>query len=270
MSKEIDILIIFDLSAILASHTRDWTIFDQIGTCIIPQIVMDEIDFLCKRASNPDEEKTSREFTRFIVDSTWDITEILADHPSLNSSHNEDLSKNSHLQESIAKSIYGLALEKEKKLIVSVSNKQTLRNNLDSLKQKNLCTLPLSQFIQWIRTKQIPVNVNQQIQIMTGKQVSQTQSNSSSTSNSQSFQNNNRQSSVSASNNNQYQSRNKFKTAKKSNFIGNLISYLFALIGFSLVGLLIWNIAQPESFNKFWEKTGLPSLPSLSNNTDKE
>jgi hypothetical protein len=264
MSKEIDIVIIFDPSAILASRTRDWSLFDQIGTCFIPQVVMDEINFLCKRASEPDEEKTAREFTRFIVDSTWELTEKLAEHPSLNPPSDEDLSKNAWLQQAISQSMYALALENQNKLVICISNKQTLRNNLDELKLKNLCTLPLAQFIQWIRTKQVPLNINQQKQKMMGKEISKTVS-SSPTSNSTFATKTTNKSSNSTLNNHNFQAKNNARIPKKSNFIGHLISYIFAFLGFTLVGLFIWNFTQPDSFNKFWEKTGLPSLPNNIN-----
>lgn len=47
------ILILIDTSAIVAGKTREWQMFARAGECFVPRAVLEEIEFLCKRASNP-------------------------------------------------------------------------------------------------------------------------------------------------------------------------------------------------------------------------
>lgn len=261
MAQKVSILLIFDLKAILAGRTRDWTIFDEIGTCFVPQIVIKEIEFLCKQSITPEEEKTAREFTRFIDNSTWEISQTIAEHPLLNSAQGEDMSKNARLQQLTAQSVYGLAQENPNQLVVLISNQQNLRNDIDNLNINNLSSLPLAQFIQWLRTKQPPINISEKQEIMIAVAIATNEVKTKKYSSNIKTKSPNSTSSFSQQNN---LNKTQAKVQKKSTFVATLISSIMAIVGFSFVGLILWYFLQPESFNKFLQKTGLPSLPSKS------
>ncbi len=263
MSKNISVLVVFELSAILAGRTRDWSQYGQFGNCFVPQVVIEEIEFLCQRSPYPDEEKTAREFTRFLGESNWQVSQAIAKNPALNPPQGQKLSKNARLSLAIAQAVLGLARENQAQLVVLVSNQQNLRNEVELLEIKNLCTLTLVQFRQWVQTNQRPVNVTQQMQKMAPEGVAGFEV---TTKKSAAASRAKPQSSSSLPTAVSYSARTqKYPTsAKTSNFFSNLMASIFAIVGFTVVGGLIWYLVQPDMFNQFWQKTGLPPLPNYS------
>lgn len=255
------ILLVFDLSAILPGRSRDWSQFNSVGDCVIPQIVMEEIEFLTQRSSDPEEEKIAREFTRFLPDSDWEISQSIAEHPSLIPPDGKNLSKNARLQLAVAQCVYGISQEDRARIVVVVSNQGNLRTQLENLKVNNLCTLTLAQFMQWLRTNQRPLNVTQAIQkssAMEGASLGVEGSNHKSPKE----QRGSLGSTKTGSSTSQSQSRTpRYSTSiKKANPISTLINSIFALVAFVAVGCSIWYFAQPKSFNQFWQKLGLPPI----------
>ncbi len=257
MSPDNSIILVFEPRAILAGRTRDWSQFHKLGTCLIPQVVLEELEFLTNRAVEPEEEKIAREFCRFFPESGWQVSNYQNTHPSFQHKQGENMSKSAGLQMAISESVYGIATDNLDQLVVLVANQSNLRNDIDNIGQDNLTTLPLTRFIQWLRTQQKPVNVSQKLQNfncsgnnstpVTGITNSPKKKYTSSTNKSSS------QSSSGAS--------AKVKK-KKSNPLTPIISTILALGGFVVVGSLVWYMVQPNSFQQFWQKTGLPSLPS--------
>lgn len=58
MSPDNSIILVFEPRVILAGRTLEWSQFHQLGTCLIPQIVLEELEFLTNRVVYPEEEKT--------------------------------------------------------------------------------------------------------------------------------------------------------------------------------------------------------------------
>lgn len=255
-------ILVFEPRAILAGSTRDWSQFQQVGNCIIPQIVAEELEFLTNRAVNAEEEKIAREFSRFLPDSGWQVNSTQNNHPSFSKKEGENLSKSARLQLAIAESVYGIATENPDKLVIFVSNQANLRTEIDNLQENNLTTLPLTQLIQWIRTQQKPVNVSEKLQNLNPSNQNNFQP-SSIKSNTQTKNQKTTQSNI--SNKSLYKSsyEPKAKVKQKSNPLASIIPSILALAGFVIVGGLVWSVVQPTSFQQFWQKMG---LPSLSNN----
>lgn len=257
MSPDNSIILVFEPRAILAGRTRDWSQFHKLGTCLIPQVVLEELEFLTKRAVEPEVEKAAREFCRFFPDSAWQVSNYQNTHPSFQHKQGENMSKSARLQMAIAEAVYGIATDNSDKLVVLVANQTNLRTEIDNIGQDNLTTLPLTQFIQWLRTQQKPVNVSQKLQKfncsdnnstpVTGITNSPKKKSTSSTNKSSS------QSSSGAS--------AKVKK-KKSNPLTPIISTLLAFGSLIVVSGLVWYMVQPTSFQQFWQKTGLPSFAS--------
>jgi hypothetical protein len=131
--SDISIILVFEPRAILAGRIRDWSQFEQIGTCIIPPIVLEELEFLKNRAVEAEEEKIAREFSRFLPDSNWQISNSLVSHPNFRAKDSENLSKSARLQIAILESVYGIAKDNCHSLVVFVSNQSSLRNQIGSL-----------------------------------------------------------------------------------------------------------------------------------------
>lgn len=261
MTQKINVLLIFDHKTILTGRTRDWSLFDQIGTCFIPQVVMEEIQFLCTRAVNPEEETKAREFSRFMDNNNWQINQLLAEHPSFIPPDGQNMSKNARLTQSIAKSVYGLAQEYPSQLVVLVSNQQTLTNDIERLNINNLTTLTLAQFTQWLRTKQRPINVSEKMQkmITEGFAGAKVQPSPPQLSQSQPKPQQINIITPSPTNKKEYVRESKVIVRKPGCF-ANFISSILAILGFSLAGLILWYLIQPNSFNQFWENMNLPTL----------
>jgi hypothetical protein len=245
------VLLVFDLTAILAGRTRDWHEFDSLGFCFIPQVVREEINFLNQRASTLEEEKTAREFTRFLAHSSWQIAQSIAEHPSLITSEGNSLSKNARLRLAIAQCVYGMAQENPTSLVVMVSNQANLRSQIENLSLNNLVTLTLAQFLQWLRTKRIPLNISQKISRINRKNTS-----SGFKINPKYF------SSPTSLASAKTQSRiPRYSTSlKKPNPISSLMYSILALVAFTVVGFSVWYLIQPKSFHQFWHQLDLPSL----------
>lgn len=58
-------ILVFELTTILSGCTRDWTKFSDKGECYLPEVVLQELNFLTQRAITPKDEKIAREFSRF-------------------------------------------------------------------------------------------------------------------------------------------------------------------------------------------------------------
>lgn len=252
MSQDISIIIVFELRTILAGTTRDWSQFSELGICYIPQVVLEELEFLTKRAISEVEEKTAREFMRFFPDSGWQVTQGMTHHDALTVMEGENLSKNARLQLVMAESVYYLSLENVNKLVVLVTNQQNLREEIDNLAQDNLVSLTLAQFIQWLRTKQKPINVSQKIASFSNGKISHREESSPIKTNANS---NGKTTSISAQS---YQPKAKIKP--KNNTFNTIISGFLAIGGLTITVMIAWYFIQPQSFQQFWQKTGLPSL----------
>lgn len=250
MSQDIPIIIVFELRTILEGSTRDWNQFSQLGVCYIPQVVLEELEFLTKRAVSETEEKIAREFLRFFPDSGWQVTQGMTHHDALTMMEGENLSKNARLQLVIAESVYDLSLENVNKLVVLVTNQQKLREEVENLAQNNLVSLTLAQFTQWLRTKQKPINVSQKMASFSNGKISHEVESSPVKTNT-----NSKTPSINAQS---YQPKAKIKP--KNNTFNTIISGFLAVGGLTITVMIAWYFIQPQSFQQFWQKTGLPSL----------
>lgn len=252
MAQDLSIILVFDLKAILAGSTRDWNQFSELGKCYLPQVVLEELEFLTMRAVTDTEEKTAREFFRFLENSDWFISQGVTNHELLSSKEGENLSKNARLQLAIEQSAYYLTLEHPQSLVVVVSNQQTLREELENLGEDNLVTLTLPQFMQWLRTKQKPIKVTQKIASLGNGSMAKAP-----------LEEDDRPINGKRSNSspNIASSPQKAKVKPPQNNIATTIfagfSTIFSLI---IVGLFGWYLGDPQSFQKFWQENKLPFL----------
>jgi len=163
-----DIILLFDVNGIIDKTTREWSEYSRVGTCYLPQVVYDEIQFLCDRASEPELERPAREFIRFHPESNWQLTGARATHPSLAPAQGQAQSKKARLNLAVVQCAYGLAQEMTNKLVVLVSNTQPLLQQIQALAVNNLCGITTTALLQWSRTSARPPAVTQQIQAIIG------------------------------------------------------------------------------------------------------
>lgn len=261
MSALPSVLLLLDLSAIMASTTREWQEYSRVGKCHLPQTIYEEIEFLCNRAPEPDLEKTAREFMRFYPESGWQLTSADATHPSITPPSGQALSKNARLALLTAQCGYGLSRQHSDKLVVFVANSQPLLQKIQALGAHNLCGITSTALLQWSRTRQRPPAVTQQMQVMTqtvGALASGPKQGMSDTKPQ-------RASSPPPMTGPASAARTRFSPQRRGfnvvGFFRKLIGNLLTLVILATLGLTAWRFAQPASFNKFWYQLNLPTLP---------
>lgn len=240
MGLDISIILAFEQTTILAGREKEWSQYQSLGSCYLPQVVLEELEFLTQRAVLPEEEQTARAFARFFPNSGWQIHQGMTAHQALQPLAGENLSKNVRLQSAIAQSIYDLSINNPDKLVVFICNQGNLRQNLDKIKPRNFTSLTLAQFNQWLRTKEKPATVTQIIEQLTNP------------SDSPSFTSSNyphKQKKTSPTS----LPRTK-KTSSKTNPLSTIISSLLALGALTVAVMLSWYLIQPDSFQKFWQQ----------------
>lgn len=160
------LLIVLDISALLAGKTREWQEFSRTGECYVPRAVLDEMTVLKDHASESEIESVAREFARFYPTSGWKETTAIADHASLKPAAGHTLSKKARLSTTVLQHVYGLAERRPDALVVLVANDQPLLKRLQALNMPNLCGLPFTALVQWSRTQRRPPVVTHHMQGM--------------------------------------------------------------------------------------------------------
>ncbi len=253
------VLIVLDLSTLMGSSTREWQDYSRVGSCYLPQVVYEEIEFLSSRAPEPDLEKTAREFLRFFPNSGWELTNANASHPALTPPAGQALSKQARLSLAVAQCAYGLSGEHPGELVVLVSTVQQLLQRLGALQSPNLCGIAPAALLQWARTGQKPPAVTQQMgatlkaggtPVSTGT-ASKPPSPPKAAPTPMSGP-------ASAVRTPASSSRGNYGGMRA---LSGAIASLLALVGLAIAGGFAWRAIQPTSFDKFWQQLGLPALP---------
>lgn len=282
------ICLLFDTTALLAGKTRDWQDYAKLGTCYLPQVVLDEMAFLCDRAVEPAQELTAREFRRFHRHSGWQVTTATARHPQLEgSSSGRELSKKARLLLATAESAYGLSQTLPDCLVVVVSNDQNLRRRVDHLKAPNLCAIPVASLVQWVRSHQRPANVVQKLQGMLQTEAVQAGMLNLSTPKTplpaaelqgQLLTDRQGRTHRTATQPRRHPRKGGVApvvnpatlkqrlTPRQPGVLSQVLSFTTALTSTVVALVLIWALLQPSSFQRTWRQFGLPPLPGQSTN----
>ncbi len=262
MSKPISIFLLFEPSVLLGGDEQQWEQYSEVGTCYLPQVTMEEMESLCDRSEDPEQESTAREFCRFMKESDWQTTNTRRVHPFLNPLDGENLSQAARFQQDFAELAYGLAWENSDTLVVLVSNNHNLTTKIEGLAIKNITTISTANLRQWVRKKQTPINVR----LFMDKQVKankpEIKQATASTKQLNSSSKPSRPSSKASSRSERPQniSPSYLPMRKKNNLISLLISSISAIVAFAIAGFMMWYLLEPDSLNKFLEEQGLPTI----------
>jgi hypothetical protein len=256
------IVVLLDLSAILAGTSREWQGYARLGKCFLPQVVYEELEFLCKRAPEPSQEKTAREFINFYPNSGWQLTSADANHLSVTVPAGKAMSKQARLTVATVRCAYGLSKEQERKLVVFVGNGHSLLQKIQALRATNLCGITATQLLQWNRMRQRPEAVTEHMQVMmragaesilTGMVHASPTTARPTTRTRPSVQPNQAV----------QRSYTRSPSPKSSSPSGGFLKQIsgFLTIGaIAIAGLFVWQTVQPASFKKTWKQLGLPTL----------
>ena len=157
------ILVTFDADVLMAGRTQIWQEYVKVGSCYLPEVVYDEIDYLTGKAVEKSQEQVAREFMRFFADSGWIISDAQETHRALEPSI-KNQSKSAMLVVATAQCVYGLAQEHPDALVVFVSNSQPLLKRIASVGSANLCGITGAMLLNWARKTERPAAATQQLQ----------------------------------------------------------------------------------------------------------
>lgn len=255
------ILLLFDTTALMAGKATEWQEFLRLGECYIPQGVFEQVEYLCDRASEPALESVAREFVRFYPNSGWKKNTVQAEHPNLKPAPGHSLSKRARLSLEVLNHAYGLALRYPERLIVLVANDQSMLQQAMGLQVKNLCAIPVSPLMQWVRTQRRPQVVNHHLQWVrvsssaserTGDRGKSTPPRSAVTAKPASTRD-----ITPATRPGMYTAKRQ-RVRVRSRQLFSLISNIVSLVIFLGVLATIWHFVSPGSFYQFWN-----SLPFI-------
>ncbi len=260
MSDLPNILFLLDLTALLVGKPREWQEFSRLGKCYVPQVVYEEIQALSKVSVERNHEQTAREFYRFFADSNWQLTGAGAVHPSLQPSDGQNLSKRARLTQTVAECAYGFARTSPRRLVVLVSNDQSLLKRIQDLGVANLSGVPVSAMLIWSRSGRRPPIVAQHLQAMRSTTV---------TANSMTVP---RRVAVAPAPTRtpsrpvrqpQQRLRRVQPLYDRPNLLQQLTTGVSSLVALTIALSIAWYAIQPRSFNQFLRDRNLPTLPEI-------
>lgn len=248
------ILILFDTTALLAGKTREWQEFSRLGECYVSEGVVEQMQFMHDRASEPDVETTAREFNRFYPTSGWKQTSAIAEHPSLKPAAGHTLSKRARLSLEVLGCAYGLALRYPESLVVLVANDQPMLKQVLGLQTKNLCGLPLAAFIQWHRSQRRPPVVSQHLQQLRSQPAPIGDLIARKSVASKSGKSPSPRSAVVSPPSVSYGVKRQ-QQAARSLRISSLLSSLVSVVILLVAVAAVWRVISPASFNQLWQQS---------------
>ncbi len=265
MSELPPIVLLLDLSALLAGQSREWQDFSRLGKCFVPQVVYQELQSLSQGAIEKSHELTARELIRFLPDSGWELTGAGAMHPALLPTPGHRESKRSRLALMVAECAYGVARQSPGRLVVLVSNDQTLVQQLHLVQAANLCGLPLSALLTWSRSARRPPVVTHQMQAMrsavrpqqiASKTMMATVASPPPTRPAPSRP-------VTRPGTRGARPLRPLASAHP-NGLSQVMSALRAVVALTIAVGIVWYVAQPQSLNRWLRHFKLPTLPQIS------
>lgn len=158
------VLLVLDISTLSAVAPQEWVEFSRVGSCVIPQVVYEEMRFLYDRSPDPDLERIAKSFTRFYPNSGWQISDANAHHPELKAATGQAMTKRARVSLAVARCAYGLAQTVPNSLVILVSKDRSLLQRLHQIPSRNLCGVTDDALLQWSRTGQHPISVSQKLQ----------------------------------------------------------------------------------------------------------
>lgn len=249
------VLILFDTTALVTGKSLDWQEFSRLGECYVPAPVLEQMEFMCDRASEPELESTAREFMRFYPTSGWKKTSLQAEHPTLKPAPGHNLSRRARLALEVASGAYGLALRYPERLIVLVANDQPMLQQVMGLKTSNLCGLPMAAFLQWVRSQRRPPVINHHLQLMRASAAKPGSTGNPSATRTSTATSEPRSAALRSETPSvrpgMYTAKRQRAKVRSRQFF-SLVSNLVSLVIFLVVIAAIWRFVSPASFTQFW------------------
>jgi hypothetical protein len=246
-------MLLVETSAILQTDPNTWKAIAQLGECLLPEVVALEIKNIANGKAEGNE-SAAKQFQNS-SELNWQTTPLTAKHADLVIRTTQNLSRKAKLMINVAQSAVGVANTYPDKCVVLISDEISLRDRIAKLDYQNLCAIPSAIARQWSRSAQEPPIVHQSIKHLQ-KQIVKPANQFSQQPDTIVLE------TSSPISNTEQKIKNKLKD--KPNYRQIAISLVkFGLTTTFLVTILLlgWRLVQPQQFQQFWKKTGLPPLP---------
>ena len=256
-------LLLVETSAIISTDPNTWQAIAKLGECLLPEVVALEIKNIANGKIEGDE-SNAKQFQNF-SGLNWQITPLTAQHADLVIRTTQNLSRQARLMINVARSAVGVANAHPQKCVVLISDEISLRDRIAKLDSKNLCAIPSAVARQWSRTNQAPPLVHNSIQYLQEHLQEHLQEQISQQSNQ--FPSQTDPISINTSiSRAKVDQKTKDQPKDKLNYRQiaiSLVKFGLTTTFFVTIILLGWRLAQPQQFQQFWEKNGLPPLPKI-------
>jgi hypothetical protein len=260
-------LLLIETSAIADTDPNTWQAIAKLGKCLLPEVVAIEIKNIANGKADGNE-SVARQFQNLLPSLNWQVTSLTAKHPNLLIKSTQNLSRKAKLMNSIAQGAVGLANAHPRQCVVLISDEISLRDRIANLDSHNLCAIPSAIARQWSRTDRFPPLVEKfikKLHVQADQTILQTE---------KPYDDDlvlvKPKSSPSSHATPAIQSSNpKSSTRIRVNYpqiIVNLFKFGLATTFLATISLLVWRSIQPQQFERFWEKTGLPHIPQIAPN----
>ncbi|MBE9182556.1 hypothetical protein IQ268_28810 [Oculatella sp. LEGE 06141] len=251
------VLLILDVSALSAAPPQEWLEFSRVGSCVIPQVVYEEMRFLFDRTPDPDLERIAKAFNRLYPGNGWQISDLNAPHPELKSGTGQAMTKRARVSLAVGRCAYGMAQTVPNSLVIMVTQDRSLLQRFSQIQLPNLCGITGEALLQWCRSGQRPVNVSQKLQQFRAAVGAQ----SGATVVNQPYP------SVMPSRATAKKPPRTTSTPIRSSvslpgWFPDLISLLSAVVALAIAGMIIWALFSDSSLRQFLFRTGQPAQSS--------
>ncbi|WP_156341353.1 hypothetical protein [Pseudanabaena sp. 'Roaring Creek'] len=271
-------LLLVETSIITQTDPHTWQSIAKLGECLLPEVVAVEIRNIASGKIEGNE-SAAKQFQKLLPKLNWKTTPLTSDRSDLAIRATQNLSRKAKLMMNVARSAAGVANAHPQQCVVLISDEISLRDRIAKLESKNLCAIPSAVARQWSRTDQEPPIVQlvikqlqEQLQEQVQEQLERTllqsshqpisSPNETSKSSSKSSYLGEERQDLSQKFSPRKTSKYKYSKYKYFNAI-NFIKFGLATTFLATILLFGWKLAQPQQFQQFWEKTGLPPLPKI-------
>lgn len=262
-------LLLVETSAITETDPNTWNAIAKLGDCFLPEAVASELKHIAEGKLEGNE-AIARQFQGRLTELNWQTTNLSAKHPELLIRSTQNLSRKAKLLNSVAQSAVGLANAHPQQCIILISDEISLRDRIAKLQHNHLCAIPSAIARQWSRTNQAPPIVKQTLKQLENYLARQSLALTQLTSAQQTVIDLNKLANSTLNTADLLKSAqpNRVKASTHSaNYVQiaiNIVKSGLTTLFFIALILIGWRLVQPQQFQQFWDKTGLPPLPKLS------
>ncbi|MFN3362080.1 MAG: PIN domain-containing protein [Pseudanabaenaceae cyanobacterium] len=216
-------ILIFDQGPITSGNIHYWQAVTKLGTCYVPQVVLDELKRMAEEAPLGREtsaEAAAKEFLRYWEGGGWQVTRVTKSHSDLTPTPGHNLSRKARLSYTVAQCAYAMADQNPDAVVILVTEDQALIRRIAAIGLPKLGGTTGIAVREWTKSNHIPASLEK---IFAGLEV---------------------------------------KTKlRRTPWWAKLVSGAIGAVFFFALFSYSWYLVNPRQFEQWRQKLGLPPLP---------